>query len=91
LRLPELYAANGLENVALDIFATDRVMRRRREHTINFISSGGMLMLGKLTTEGKMSQERANELMRQCMKEIGSGGVYLHSELYFVVGRKLEK
>jgi hypothetical protein len=91
LRLPEIYEKNGMETIALDIFANDVNPQYRRNHTVMFIKSGCQFMLQRMVKENKLAAERAEELMKKAIEEVESGDLYLHSEMYFIVGKKLER
>lgn len=73
LRPPELYKKNGLEDAALDIFASNRNPAYRKYHTVNFISSGAPLMLLKLGKEDLKTTEHANDLVKRILEKSRMG------------------
>lgn len=92
LRLPQMYAENGLETISLEIFATDRRPEDRYWHTVGLIETGGPQMMNFLVKDEShaLTAERAAALMARVKEETKSEDIYIHSELYFVIGRKPE-
>jgi hypothetical protein len=64
LRLPELFVASN-KNPAF-----------RKNHTINYVASGGPAILSRLVKEGIMSAEDADNLLGQTMEEIKDGDTF---------------
>lgn len=85
LRLPELFKENGLEVLADEICATDRL-----KHLSLYPTSVGKMILEIQVTEGKMERERekADELLKTALAETKDGDIYQHSDVCVYVGRK---
>lgn len=86
--LASLFQENGLEVVAEDVFATDRLEEERTSHTIMLTKTAGNLALKTLLKAGKKTQEEIDELISKAVEETRNGDIYQHAESYVVVGRK---
>lgn len=86
--MADLFRKSGLELVTEDVFATDRVHHETAYHAPMFTQSAGTLAMKWRISQGKMTKEEGDELVRRAVEETRSGDVYQHSEKYVVVGRK---
>jgi hypothetical protein len=88
LRLPELYKENGLEVLADEVCATDRLKHLSLYPTTLFLTSVGKIALEIQVKEGEMEREKADELLQRALEEAKDGDIYQHSDLCVYVGRK---
>src|ERR1700722_295177 len=56
--------------------ATEQFPAFRKNHTINYIASGGPAIFSRLVKEGIMTAEDADNLMRETMEEIKDGDTF---------------
>jgi hypothetical protein len=88
LRLPELFKENGLEGLADEICATDRLKHLSLYPTTMYLTSVGKMILEIQITEGKMEKEKADELLKTALAATKDGDIYQHSDVCVYVGRK---
>jgi len=86
--LSDLFRRNGLEVVTEDIFANDRLKHESAYHTPMTIQAAGNIAMKWRASQGKISKEQGDELIKMAVEETKNGDVYLHSEMNIVVGRK---
>jgi hypothetical protein len=86
--LSGLFEKNGLEVVAEDIFATDRLREGTAYHTTMLTKTAGALVGTHLVKTGKKTQQQVDELISKAVEESKDGDIYQHSECYVVIGRK---
>jgi ubiquinone/menaquinone biosynthesis C-methylase UbiE len=93
LRLPELFEKNGLKNVALELYSTDKIPKWRTWNTSMSLATHGNMVKSLIVKdpESDITAERFDEIMKKALDEIKGGDIYTHSELNLVVAQKPEK
>ncbi|KAF8860884.1 S-adenosyl-L-methionine-dependent methyltransferase [Acephala macrosclerotiorum] len=86
--LLDLFRKGGLEVVTEEIFSTDRIKHESAYHTPMMIEAVGPLVMKWRASQGKITKEEGDGLVKTALEETRSGDIYQHSEWYFVVGRK---
>lgn len=91
LQVPELCRKHGLEEVALEVFPSDRFPdhEKVRSQGKDFLSGVCTAMMGYIVGDGStgLTEEKVKDVVKRSMEEL-DGGLFLRSEMQFVVCRK---
>lgn len=91
LQLPDLCRKNGLDDIAMQNFPTDKFpdFEEVRSQGRGFLSGACTAMFPFLVKDelSDLTAEHAEEVVKRAMEEL-EGDIYIHSEMNFIVRRK---